>query len=139
MPLPAQELTCKLLQTGVDRTFQSGPFGDLGQRGPRVAERKIRPPLVGIGAVVDHIAGKIVLPGSHQVEQQLPLHVDEHRQVVAADGNVAPFQTVDLGRYLIGREVIFLRRLFRQRLVLVLGPKGPFVLQPQVHGMLDGR
>lgn len=95
--------------------------------------------LVGIGSVVENIAGKIVFPCRHNVEQERCLHVDEHGQVVAADGDFTAFQAIELGCHLIGRHEIAVADLLQNWFVLVLGEEGRLVPELQVHGMLDRR
>ncbi|GIW55545.1 MAG: hypothetical protein KatS3mg082_1949 [Nitrospiraceae bacterium] len=70
---------------------------------------------------------------------KIALHVDEHRQVIAADRDLAALHAVELGRDLVRRQVVRVGRLLRERLVLVLGKERRLVLKLEVHRVLDGR
>jgi hypothetical protein len=89
------------------------------------------------GAIVEDVAGEVILPGGHNVEEQAGLHVDEHRDVVAADRHLAALHAVELARDLVCGELVRLGGFLWQRLVLVLGEERRLVLKLQVHRVLD--
>ncbi|MCK4342680.1 MAG: glycosyltransferase family 39 protein [Phycisphaerae bacterium] len=69
LPLAAERGVSQALQTGVNRPFQPGPRRRHCQRSADVAQREIRHLLVRLGAVVDDVAGEVVLPSRHEPER----------------------------------------------------------------------
>ena len=76
---------------------------------PGIPEREVRTLLVGIGAVVDHVAGEVVFPGGDHVEQQVLLDIDEHGQMIDPKRHFPAAATIDLGGDLFGSQFVILR------------------------------
>jgi len=87
--------------------------------------------------VVEKVPGKAVLPGGHEPEEYIGLHVEEHCDAVASDRHLAVLHEVELAGNLIRRQFVVAGGFRGQRFVLILGEEGGFVLALQVHRVLD--
>jgi len=99
-----------LHQVGRDEVLQprmDGPGHARARKGPPqrlrgIGEREGRTPLLGERPVVDDVARERFLPGADGVVEQPVVHIDEHRQVVRAQGHLAAPAADDGG---VGRAV----------------------------------
>ena len=87
LPFAAEQIGGERIEAGVDATFESCSIGCVCQRVSCVTKREVRALLVGVGSVVDNVAGEIVFPCGNDVEQEFALHVDERGEMVAGDGD----------------------------------------------------
>jgi len=128
----------QFLQGIVDSAFQASPGLLLGNGPPDVPQGKEKPFLIGPGAVIEHIPGKIPLPSAQHPEQGLLLDVDKQGQHRAIGRDYIAFAAIEFGGDFLRVKHILAFGL-HDRLVLVLGKEGGFIPEPQVHRMLDGR
>ena len=77
------------IEAGIDATFEPHTFSGGCQRVPSVAEREVGSLLIGVGSVIDNVAGEIVFPCGDDVEQQFALNIDECGEMVTCDRNSA--------------------------------------------------
>jgi hypothetical protein len=119
----------QLVQGGIDLPLQACARRGPADRGAHVAQREVRTALLRPCAVVHHMASEVLLPSAQHPEEHLLLHVDEHRQMIAADRNLSGPVAVELGGDLLGGQHL-LADFLDDRFVLILREEGSFIAEP---------
>ena len=95
--------------------------------------------LIGPSSVLNNRTAEIFRPGGDCIKQKRFLNINKCRYPVTLQWDASLFQSVDFTGDFINREHDIIAHIFRQRFILIFTHKCRFILELQIHSVLQSR